>query len=85
MLGDDRLAGMERIARRRIEPAGDLGDADDAGFPADAGEHQELVLRGQKLQHFREARAKTGGGEATGVLQHREDVTVLKGDEAELR
>jgi len=77
IIRDHRLAGMQRIARRRIEPGRDFSDADDLRLPTDAGKDEELLLRGQELQHFCKAGAKTGRDEATGLLQHRQDVAVL--------
>jgi hypothetical protein len=85
VVGQHRLAGMQRVARRRVQLRPDRDLADHAIVPADPGAHQEPVLIRQILQHLAEPHVHPERGDPGAFRQQIVERNVAHGPPAELR
>ena len=81
---DDRLSGVQGVARRRGQIGPDAGHADNPFVPANAGANQQPVFRRNVFQHLAILRAKSLGRHAGGVIEHAHEARALQGMHAKL-
>ena len=67
MVGDDRLAGVQRVSGRGRHVGADGGLTNNFGTPANSRANQEPIFFGQVLQDFAELRLQSLGGQASGM------------------
>ena len=85
VVGDDRLAGMQGVARRRFEIGANGGLADHAPSQAHAGTDQQAVVGRNIFEDLAELCFQPVGGEPRGLLEQLHEARALQGEHAELR
>src|SRR5215813_9758241 len=78
MIGNDRLACAQGVARRRGQVGADGGKPNHALAPADTGANQKPILSRDVFHNFAVFRPKTFSGDSRGVIKHFHEARALQ-------
>ena len=83
VVGNNRLAGAQRVAGGGLQIGSDAGRADDILAPADSGSNQKAVLSWYVFQDFAVLRIQPFGCHTCGLIEHADQAGTLKRKDAQ--